>query len=134
MTKPDTILTDISDISLPPMPEEGLHWHALNYRTAHTLHAQIAWGKLDEFVQAYARAAVLMDREKLAMAFLEFTQRDWESEQVAAFIRGGEDAVTAWNVAMKAKSIALHTAIRQGTESKQEQDEKAAVHRGIKGQ
>jgi hypothetical protein len=37
-------------------PDE-LHWHALNYRTAATEHAQAMWEKLEDFVERQKRAA-----------------------------------------------------------------------------
>jgi hypothetical protein len=42
--------------------ENGLHWYALNYRTAHTLHAEAAWKELEAFVAA----AILAERERCA--------------------------------------------------------------------
>lgn len=78
---------------LPPMPDEGLHWHALNYRTAHTLHADDCWRELERFVTAYAREAVLMERERCAQAAEAVAYKDchqWRRdaiEQAVAAIR-----------------------------------------------
>lgn len=50
-------------IELPPLehPESddlSLGWHALNYRTANTLHAEAMYQELCAFVRAYAEQAV----------------------------------------------------------------------------
>lgn len=56
--------------------ENSLRWHALNYRTAHTMHAEAAWKELEAFVAA----AILAERErcaKLCEREAKKQRRDW---------------------------------------------------------
>lgn len=61
---------------LPELPTDAegndLGWHALNYRTAHTVHAEAMWQELLAYVQSHARLAVqqavLVERERCIAA------------------------------------------------------------------
>jgi hypothetical protein len=47
---------------------QDLAWHALNYRTAHTAHAQFMWLELERYVREYALLAVQRERERCIAA------------------------------------------------------------------
>lgn len=105
--KPD----DLPPLLEPDYGENGLHWHALNYRTAHTQHADAAWQELERFHLAYGaectRQAVLADRERcnalqemidaLMLEYCpdEMTQdqlTEWSNRQVAVSPKRREQA------------------------------------------
>lgn len=52
----------------PPPDEEGnsLGWHALNYRSAHTVHAQARWLELERYVNALTETAYQAGLERAA--------------------------------------------------------------------
>lgn len=82
------------EVNLPPFPADAegndLGWHALNYRTAHTVHAQAMWEELKKYVHEYARTAVLAERERCAEAVLAALSHSgvMSAEEIAAAIRG----------------------------------------------
>ena len=66
-------------MTLPPLPDEraeDLFWHALNYRTAATQHAEAMWQELQACVDRKVQAAVLAEREACAKACDQWTGRN----------------------------------------------------------
>jgi hypothetical protein len=83
-------------IELPPFHADAegqdLGWHALNYRTAHTLQAHWMWVELEKYVREEIRSAVLQERERCARVCEEldepfYSKRDELIERCAAAIR-----------------------------------------------
>jgi hypothetical protein len=78
----------MSEMELPTDAEgQDLGWHALNYRTAHTVHAQAMYEELERYV----RAAILAERERCAKVCEELPawNMDDPGESAAAAIRRG---------------------------------------------
>lgn len=53
-------------------PENGLGWHALNYRTAHTVHAQAMWLELEQFVRLHGESCYRAGLERAAQIATSF--------------------------------------------------------------
>jgi hypothetical protein len=71
-----------------PPDEDTLHWHALNFRTAHTLHADDMWKALE----AYVSRQIAAERERCA-AMCDNVAADCDS-----WDEGGSDGRTAANM------------------------------------
>lgn len=79
----------MEELELPPLEGEEVEqcfgWHALNYRTAATPHAEEAFQALTAFVRSYAaeavRRAVEAERERIRGAALEHGKfHRWEAD------------------------------------------------------
>lgn len=83
-----------------PVDAEGndLAWHALNYRTAHTVHAEAMWKELEAYVRSYALQCMEMMREECARLCNEMS-RDWiargKSENWEFRAHGAEECAEA---------------------------------------
>jgi hypothetical protein len=73
-----------------------LGWHALNYRTAHTLHAEAMWRELEACVARKVaaereRCAAIADSMKIKGAFpdTEESAQNWCAQYIAELIREG---------------------------------------------
>jgi len=101
----DATTADSAGDGLGHDPErDDLAWHALNYRTAHTMHAEAMWQELTACVDRRVAAAVAAERERriaLAAAFQEYLYRvasqvpfehaGWANERGAALLAALRD-------------------------------------------
>ena len=68
---------------------DDLGWHALNYRTAHTVHAQEMWQALSACVERLTAAAVASDRTKM-LPLLSLAQEVMSIAQHGCTLDGDE--------------------------------------------
>jgi hypothetical protein len=72
----------MNEAKLPPLPDENdnsLGWHALNYRTAHTMHAQAMYEELERYVREYGALCARQATESIADALSDALQSDLEN-------------------------------------------------------
>jgi hypothetical protein len=69
-------------------PEDSLHWHALNYRTAATQYADPAWLELERYVTEYGRQCFAAGMEAAA----NIAENTLESVSDRSSIYGTESA------------------------------------------
>ena len=76
---------------------DHLGWHALNYRTAHTVHAEAMWQELVACIERREAAAVAAERERWKEMLEERGRIHGESSRIyarlASAVRAGADDV-----------------------------------------
>lgn len=75
--------------------ENDLGWHALNYRTAHTLHAEVMWQYLAACVGRLTEAAVAAERERCALIAERGDDGDWSASTGNYDAQRGKDIARA---------------------------------------
>ncbi|MFA6244771.1 MAG: hypothetical protein WC655_27755 [Candidatus Hydrogenedentales bacterium] len=111
----------MTEPTLPALPTlEGdnvglcFGWHALNYRTAHHLHAQEMWEALERFTQAWGQqcfaAGVAMERARAAKIAAPLSELAAMLDEAGSPYYDGCDLDLQW----RRKAQELLAAIRKG--------------------
>lgn len=89
-------------MEMPPLKNDDedldLRWHALNYRTADTRHAEAMWQELERYVENYGELCARMAREQ-------------ERESLAQSV---EKLVDGWDGPYRRSADLIVLAIRKG--------------------